>query len=353
MKRNLKYLVSAVLVAFSAVAFTSCDEWTEPESIDIHYNTIEDHPGYAEYCAAIRKYRATDHRQVYAWIANPAAGAAGQGQRLTAMPDSVDVIVLEAPDKVCGTTLSDMAIVRERFAQKVMYTIDFDALNSAYALLAEDLAAQRGLLDPEAEDYAEQMAALATPDRVDYMLDNLTKQLSYAKTTGFDGVMFAFNGKSTLHLTESELAEYNALKLLCLGAASDWHNRFPAMKFDYIGAPENIAGTPYVDEFDILFIREGASATNADIFPNLYTKASTEGVPVEKIGMLASYITPADEKVGVLSDNSLAIDALTKWAASSAVHAVGVYNANYDYYNINCPYPHVRALISAVNPSVK
>ncbi|MDE7411064.1 MAG: hypothetical protein K2M94_03400, partial [Paramuribaculum sp.] len=328
MKNNLKYLVSAMLVASSAVAFTSCDDWTEPESIDTRYLTLEDNPEYAEYCAAIRKYRATDHRQVYAWIANPEAGAAGQGQRLTAMPDSVDVIVLEAPGQVSETTLADMATVRERFAQKVMYTIDFDALNSAYALLAEDLAAQRGLLDPEAEDYAEKMAALATPDRTDYVLDNLTKQLSYVKTTGFDGVIFAFDGKATNHLTESELAEYNALKLLCLGSASDWHNRFPAMKYDYIGIPQYLAGTPYVDEFGTLFIREGASATNGDIFQYLYNMACDEGVPAEKIGMLVSNTTPADSDAGVLSDKSLAIDALTKWVGSSPVHSVGVLIAN-------------------------
>lgn len=353
MKRNLKYFVSAMLVASSAVAFTSCDDWTEPESIDTRYLTQEDHPDYAEYCAAIRKYRATDHRQVYAWIANPVAGAEGQGQRLTAMPDSVDVIVLVSPDQVSETTLADMATVRSRFDQQVMFTIDFDKINSEYALLAEDLAAKRALLNTEAEDYAEQLAALATPARADYVLDNLTKQLSYVKTVGFDGVIFAFDGKSSNHLSASELSEYNALKLLCLGAASDWHGRFPALKYDYIGVPQHLVGTPYIDEFDTLFIREGATATNSDIFPYLYTMATTDGVPVEKVGMLVSNTTPADSEVGVLTDKSFAIDAVAKWAASSPVHAVGVYNANFDYYNSEKPYSHLRALISALNPSVK
>lgn len=353
MKNNLKYLVSAVLVASSAVAFTSCDDWTEPESIDTHYNTVEDNPEYADYCAAIRKYRATDHRLVYAWIANPTGDVFAQSQRLTALPDSVDVIVLETPGQVNETTLADMATVRERFAQKVMYTIDFDALNSAYALLAEDLAAERGLLDPEAEDYEEQMAALATPDRTDYILDNITDQLSYAKTFGFDGVIFGFDGKVTSYLTSKELAEYNALKFLCLGAASDWHQRFPAMKFDYVGVPQNLAGTPFVDEFDTLFIREGATATNSDIFPYLYVTAAVEGVPAEKLGMMVSNTSLDDPDAGKLADGSLALEAAGKWAASSHVHAVGVLNVNSDYFNIENPYPRFRAFIATVNPSVK
>jgi len=352
MKRNIKYFASAMLIAVSGAVLPSCCDWTEPESLDIKYTPIEEVEGYAEYCAKIREYRATDHRLVYAWFGN-VDQSNGQGQRITSLPDSVDVIVLNVPGKVSQQTLSDMSAARNRFGMKVIYTIDFDKMMSDHTLVCEDLASKRAVLDPESEDYEEQLEALTPPALEDFILENLTEQLTYVQKVGFDGVMFAFDGKMTTHLSGAELTEYKAQMLLCLGAVADWHKRFPDIPLDYLGNPQYIAGTDYIDMFGVLFMRQGLTATNVDQFGYIYNLAAVDGVPAGRLGMVTTCPIPGDGETGYFADKSLAIDGLVKWAAGSQIFAVGVYNANYDYYNGKFTYPHLRNLIQALNPSIK
>ena len=41
MNKNFKYLYSALLGLALGVSMTACDDWTEPESIDLNYGTID------------------------------------------------------------------------------------------------------------------------------------------------------------------------------------------------------------------------------------------------------------------------------------------------------------------------
>ena len=41
MKRISKYISSALMMAACVCTFTSCDDWTEPEHIDLDYGTID------------------------------------------------------------------------------------------------------------------------------------------------------------------------------------------------------------------------------------------------------------------------------------------------------------------------
>lgn len=98
MNKNFKYLYSALLGLALGVSMTACDDWTEPESIDLNYGTIDqaDPEAYAKYLADLREYRGRDHKKVYAWFDN-VAEFGSQGHRITALPDSIDVIVLTNP----------------------------------------------------------------------------------------------------------------------------------------------------------------------------------------------------------------------------------------------------------------
>ena len=51
MNKNFKYLYSALLGLALGVSMTACDDWTEPESIDLNYGTIDqaDPEAYAKY----------------------------------------------------------------------------------------------------------------------------------------------------------------------------------------------------------------------------------------------------------------------------------------------------------------
>lgn len=383
MNRHIKYIASAMVVGMAGSVLTSCDDWTEPESIDLDYITVDKTPTYADYCANLRAYRASDHRKVYAWMNIPVSGPTSQAYRLTALPDSTDVIVLDNPAEIHPVTFEDMAKVRTEKGMEVIYTIDFDAFKADYASICELNGADRTAVEGEiaklTADYeanenkdseavkaeyeaakAELQAkldALVDPDFNDYVLENLTTRLSYAKKNGLDGVMFAFNGKSSAHMTPAQLTEYNMQQAVFLGAASDWHKRNPGLSYDFLGYPQNVTRLDLLDEFRTIFIRQGLDATNGDQFNYYYTQAMTQGVPAERLGMVSVFPltdSPADDKTGFLSDGTLAINALTKFASSSDIAAVGVYNIQRDYFSAPADnFRNLRDLIQSLNPSIQ
>lgn len=369
MNNKIKYFASALMVAAVGASFTACDDWTEPEHVDINYSNVEDAENYAAYLEALRAYRKTDHKKVYAWVNLSENAPANQSERVTSLPDSIDVLVLSTPSEIHPIVLSDLNKVREQKGMEVVYQIDFDAIKADYTALCEQLGAEReaiqaqiDALDPEAEDYEAQKAELEAkleasenPNLNDYLLADLTKLLNYAKDMNLDGVMFAFNGKASNHLTKAELAEYNAQQLVFLGAARDWHKRNPDLKYDFLGYPQNITDKDLLGEFGMLFIRQGLDATNTNVYTYYLALAQSEGVPADRLGMMATYISadPEDVTTGVFSDGSMALDGFAKWLVSADVACLGIQNVQNDYFNPTFSYPHVRAVIQAANPNIK
>jgi hypothetical protein len=372
MKSILKYLSSALIATAFGASFTSCDDWTEPEHVDINYSNVEGAENYQEYLAALRNYRKKDHVKVYAWVYVNENGPLNQSERLTSLPDSIDVIVLSTPSEIHPTVLADMKKVREDKGMKMMYEIDFDAIKASHTTLCESLAKQRSDLDlefdvliSEAEteeqknallaELAQKKATLADPAFEDYVLEKLTSSLNYVKSKGLDGVVFAFDGKATTHLTEAEIADYNARQLVFLGAARDWHKRNPEMKYDFMGKPQNISDKELLGEFDMIFIRQGLDATNASLYTYYLSLAAVEGVPAERLGMMTTFTSsdPDDTTTGVFTDGTFALDGFTNWVASAKVACVGIKNVQNDYFYPAFSYPHVRTVIQAANPNIK
>lgn len=372
MNNKIKYFASALMVAAFGSVFTACDDWTEPEHIDINYPNVEDAENYPAYLEALRKYRNTDHVNVYAWVDINENGPIDQSQRLTSLPDSIDVIVLSTPSEVHPTVLADMNKVRNDKGMKVIYQIDFDAIKAAYTALCEDLSKQRSDLELEyaplieaAEtdeekdalqaELSEKLTALADPVLEDYILENLSSSLDYVKSKGLDGVMFAFDGKASNHLTADELVAYNAQQLVFLGAARDWHKRNPEMMYDFLGKPQNVSDKELLGEFNMLFVRQGLDATNQNLYTYYLTLASSEGVPAERLGMMTTFTSndPEDTTTGFFTDGTLAIDGFAKWVPAANVACVGIHNVQNDFFNRTFTYPHVRAVIRAANPNIK
>lgn len=372
MNNKIKYLASAMMVAAFGATFTACDDWTEPEHIDINYGSVDKAENYPAYLESIRKYRESDHKQVYAWVNLNENGPKNQSERLTALPDSIDVIVLSTPTKIHPTVLADMNTVREQKGMKVIYQIDFDALKAKYTTLCENVAKERSDLELEyaalidaaeteeekaalAEELDTKLEAIVAPVIEDFILANLTESLSYAKDNNLDGAMFAFDGKASNHLTAAELAEYKAQQLVFLGAARDWHKRNPELAYDFLGTPQNVSDKELLNEFGMLFLRQGLSATNVNLYTYYLTLAQTEGVPVERLGMMTTYTSndPDDAATGMFSDGTLALDNFAKWLQSHDVACVGIQNVQNDYFNPQNPFSHVRAVIQAANPNIQ
>ena len=99
MKRNIKkFLFPAVAVA--ALSLAACSDWTETESLDINYPSLEEQNPelYKQYLQALRDYKAGEHKVVFVSMDNTTSAPAQRNEHLTTMPDSVDIICLMNPD---------------------------------------------------------------------------------------------------------------------------------------------------------------------------------------------------------------------------------------------------------------
>lgn len=356
MKSILKYLSSALMAAALGGMLTACDDWTEPKSVDLDYGTIDkaDPAAYAKYLENLRDYRNRPHKKVYAWVENTADGFGSQAARLTAIPDSVDVIVLNNPTNITNQMMDEMKKVRDDKGMQVIYTIDFAAIKADWTALCEELAAKRLAFEAENPD-TDIPAELQDPAFNDYMVDAFDKQLKHFSTYGFDGIMFAFDGKSTLHMEKDELAEYNTQANIFLGIATDWHKRNPAVAIDFLGKPQNITSYALLDEFRTIFLSESLGADSENKYSMIFAQAPAT-IPAEKLGMAASVRaldTNSDPKTGFFGDGSYAVDHLANWAAGQNLGAVGVLNVTNDYYLTTGQYSQVRGLIKSVNPIAK
>ena len=102
MKLTIKHIIPCLVAALS---LASCDDWTDVESLDVISPTIENtNPElYAQYLAALRQYKQTEHKVTYAWFDNSVKNTYSRAHHVSDVPDSVDVISLMSPADIMDT----------------------------------------------------------------------------------------------------------------------------------------------------------------------------------------------------------------------------------------------------------
>ncbi|MDE7472799.1 MAG: hypothetical protein K2M68_04345 [Muribaculaceae bacterium] len=357
MKRVLKHISSAVAVVALGVSMTACDDWTEPKSIDINYGTIEsaDPAAYAKYLANLRAYRNKPHKKVYAWFNNNDKAISSQGERITALPDSIDVVVLTAPASITNQMVQEISKVQTEKGMKVLIDVTYNDIKSEYQTLCEELANKRlEFGNNPANEGVDIPAELLDPSLAEFCADAFTKRLAYI-SLGVDGLMTGFDGKSTLHLTPAEIEAYYAEANTYLGVVTDFHERNKGVMMDFAGRPQNITDYPILADFNMLFISDAVEATDSYMYTRYYSLVK-DVVDDSKLGLMANYRaidTAEDSKTGFFADGSLALDGLAKWTASHNVGAAGIMNVQNDYYVSNGTYEAIRRFIQEINPAAK
>lgn len=355
MKSISKYISSALMIAAVGCSFTACDDWTEPESIDLEYGTIDkaDPAAYDKYLANLREYRSLAHKKVYTWFNNAETAFGSQGHRISALPDSVDVVVIANPEKVTNQMIQEMYDARTNKGQQFSFCVDYNEIKAAYTALCEELAAKRIAYTNENGEEAVIPNELQDPDFIEYIAESATKKLAYFDAVGFDCIMAGFDGKATNHLTAAELAEYKAQTNAFLGIIADWAARHADVKVDILGRPQYI-DSALLEKVRYIFLSESANATNANEYQFFYLMTG-EVVPLNRCGMIASLpdVTGTNPDLGYYATGELAVNGLAAWSARYDVAAVGTLNTGDDYFITDGKYTNVRQLIQAVNPSVK
>ena len=122
----------------------SCSDWTETEAIEnTVYKPWEQDPAlWADYTAALRAYKQSEHYLSYARLHNSPAQAASEQDFMRCLPDSLDIVSLTNADHFSAYDAEDMAVMREK-GTKVLYQVDYAARKAEFA----DAAALASYLD--------------------------------------------------------------------------------------------------------------------------------------------------------------------------------------------------------------
>lgn len=135
-----------MILPFAALllAAVSCSDWTEMETVD---NTVskpweQDPTLWADYTAALRAYKQSEHYLSYARLYNSPAQATSEQDFMRCLPDSLDIVTLTNADNFSAYDAEDMAVMREK-GTRVLYQVDYAGRKAEFA----DAAALKTYLD--------------------------------------------------------------------------------------------------------------------------------------------------------------------------------------------------------------
>ena len=248
MKSLLKYSMSVVAVSASILAFSSCDDWTDPESLGLNNPSFEEQNPqlYADYIQDLKNYKAGEHKVTFVSFDNSLNEPAKQAERLTAVPDSVDFICLNLPDNLNPVIQSEMEKIREK-GTRTLYSIDYGSFETDWKAMVKE--------NP----------ALTEEEALEYLGERTDAMLSLCDKYGYDGILIDYTGRSLVSMKPGALAEYNVRQQNFFNKVVEWqagHTNKTLALFGNIQyfVPENMS---MLNKFNYIILKT-ASSTNAD-----------------------------------------------------------------------------------------
>lgn len=282
----------------------SCSDWTETEAIEnTVYKPWEQDPAlWADYTAALRAYKASEHYLSYARLHNSPAQAASEQDFMRCLPDSLDIVTLTNADNFSAYDAEDMAVMREK-GTKVLYQVDYAARKAEFA----DAAALASYLDGVIASVAANGldGYSFTTDPLDAAATaSIVATLSAAKT---DGQLLVFEG--------------NPLSV----AAADRE------KLDYV----------------VLDTEKAENAT--DVRLQVLNATGYAGIPANRLLLAAEIDAPLQD-----ADRTeyAAVELMARCVVEyGPLAGFAAYNIAGDYYHADRNYSTIREAIQTLNPS--
>lgn len=361
MKNNI---FKTILLAAAAVSSASCSEWTEPESVGFHYTTLEEkNPElYKAYFQSVRDYRDSDHKVVIAKFDNKATTPAGRAEHITCLPDSVDYIILYNPE-VSAAIADEMREVRELKGQKVLYQIEYKAIENEYKAYAEAWNDAHQPAEGEDEevpsDPADTLISLNN-----YVSDAVKARTAYLAEYGYDGVNIVYSSRNPASCTEDALDELKAAQAAFLAPIAEALASCPDALVFFEGTPQYILeNVEIVENADYLIIPATGAVNEYELSYELGLANRHGNIPSDRFVVLVTTRSLVDPALtdGTFSGTDrngkemTAIIGAAEWTAKSTSGVVkagiAVENAQNDYFNLSEVYYNIREAISIMNPS--
>lgn len=224
MKNNI--LNSGLCLALGMAAsfsLSSCEDWTDMESLEIHNPSFEEQNPqlYADYLKDLNSFKASDHHVLFISFSN-VTNPVKQGERLTALPDSVDYISLNNPSEIGAGLLEEMNEVRRK-GTKIGYTFSYAQFEAEWDLMLE--------ANPE----------LTETERQEYFTKRTEEMLSLVDKYNYDGVIVDYVGRSLVSLKDEPLRTYIARQKGFFDIISTWKSRHTDKFLVFYGNAQYIA----------------------------------------------------------------------------------------------------------------
>lgn len=351
-------LNSGICLAMGAVfslSFISCDDWTEVESLEIHTPSLEEQNPqlYADYLKDLNAYKASEHHIALVSFDN-VANPTKQADRLNAMPDSLDYIILNNPSEVGSELLKDMDDVRKK-GTKLGYTLSYSLFEEEWKAMIEE--------NPE----------LAESDRQTYFAKRTEEMLALLDTYGYDGIIVDYVGRSLVSLKDEAKRTYVARQKSFFDAITEWKSTHADKFLFFYGNVQYVfsENMGFLKNCNFVIVRTEMStnANDLDVKIQLAEEAGKEvmemydGVnPVPLDNMIACVKMPIkddkDKNVGYWGtveggDKMLAAVGAASWlwkpATTYTRRGLFIMNVTGDYYSDS--YSFLRNVINTMNPN--
>ena len=282
----------------------SCSDWTETENID---NTVlkpweQDPALWADYTAALRAYKASEHYLSYARLHNSPSPAASEQDFMRCLPDSLDIVTLTNADNFSAYDAEDMAAMHEK-GTKVLYQVDY--------------AARKAEFSGE--------AALKT------YLDGV---IAAVAANGLDGYSFTADPLD---------AAATATIVATLSAA-----RSDGQLLVFEGNPLSVAAADRAKlDFVVLDTEKAENTTGVQL--QVLNATGYAGIPADKLLLAAEIDAPLQD-----ADRTeyAAVEAIARCVVEyGPLAGFAAYNIAGDYYHAEMNYQTIRTAIQTLNPS--
>lgn len=358
MKKSFKHTLVMLMAIVFAFSTSSCDDWTDTESIDLNNPTIdEQNPQlYEDYLENLRAYKAGDHNVLFVSFDNAEGSPSKQAERLTAIPDSVDYVCLNNPDNLHADLLAEMDKVRKDKSTGIVYSISYDNIEADW------------------QEKVKENPALTEEEGLEYMGEQIDLLLKLSDKYNYDGIVVDYTGRSLVSLVPAELDKYNARQQNLLNRIQAWKEANATKKLVFYGnvqylVPENMN---MLNKCDYIMIKSAASTNADDLSLKIYLaiQAGKDGLPEEgginpvptDRFMACVQLPQADDKDKIIgywnpqaSDTDKIVAALgaSQWVVQYSPDfsrkGLFVMNIHNDYYNNT--YEYIRNVIRIMNPN--
>lgn len=352
----------AVVAMLAILGSVSCSKWTEPESMPLHSPSLEEmYPEeYADYLASIRAYRQTDHQVVWGWFDNSASSSSGQADRLTALPDSLDAVVLMYPELLDSWEVEEMHTIQQDRAVKVLYTIRYSDIVAEYeASLPQEDDTTEDSENEGAETLDDADASPAEDGFIAVMDAHLDRVLPLCGEYGFDGITVWYDPVDYTHIEESASQIEAARHTHFLARLNEWIAANPEKMFvmessrmQYIMDRSILQASDYI-------VVHTESETNIIGVSMAVNNLLVEGIPSDRFIVLSHMTSSSDPRLGYINDiegNSVNSTWEIAWwvkepAEGMTKAGLGIYAIKSDYWSSEVDYYITKKAISILNPS--